>query len=123
MTGAGNEAPEVILDRVPCIYYPVQFWKDKSKGNVSALIDFGSKVNAMTPVYAIKLSFKVWRTNVRAQKIDAFLLATYKMVITAFQVLNKLGRAYFFQELFLLTNISIEVILEMPFLILSNANI
>ena len=38
------------LDRVPCIYYPVQFWKIKG-ATIQALIDSGSKVNAMTPAY------------------------------------------------------------------------
>ena len=54
VTGASKEAPEVVLDRVPCIYYLVQFRKDKEK-TIRALIDFGSEVNAMTPAYAKKL--------------------------------------------------------------------
>ena len=49
VTGANKEAQEVILDRVPCIHYPVQFQKDKEV--IKALIDSGSKVNAMTPAY------------------------------------------------------------------------
>ena len=36
---------------------------------------------------------------------------------------DKLGRAWFFQETFLLANISVEVVLGMPFLNLSNADI
>ena len=40
----------MILDRVFCIYYPVQFQKDKEV--IKALIDSGSKVNAMTLAYA-----------------------------------------------------------------------
>ena len=50
VTGANKEAQEVILDRVPCIHYPVQFQKDKEV--IKALIDSASKVNAMTPTYA-----------------------------------------------------------------------
>lgn len=47
-------APEhVILQRVPCIRYPVQFWKDPF-GVVQALIYSSSKVNAIHPVYAAK---------------------------------------------------------------------
>ena len=45
------------------------------------------------------------------------------MVITAFQILNKLDCFRFFQKIFLLVNISIEVVLSMFFLIFSNANI
>ena len=45
------------------------------------------------------------------------------MVIAGFQIENKLGKAQFFEESFLLADTSIEVVLRMPFLILSNANI
>ena len=44
------------------------------------------------------------------------------MVIVTFQIKNKLGRAWFFQETFLLANTSIEIIIGMPFLTFSNAN-
>ena len=45
------------------------------------------------------------------------------MVIAGFQVEDKLGRVRFFQESFLLAETSMEVVLEMPFLTFSNANI
>ena len=45
------------------------------------------------------------------------------MALADFQVEDKLGRARFFQETFLLANISVEIVLDMPFLTLSNANI
>ena len=45
------------------------------------------------------------------------------MIIAGFQVEDKLNRARFFQESFLLAKISIEVILRMPFLTFSNADI
>ena len=45
------------------------------------------------------------------------------MVLADFQVENKLGKARFFQETFLLANISAEVVLGMPFLTLSNADV
>ena len=38
-----------------------------------------------------QLGFKVQKTNINTQKIDGFSLATYGMIITAFQVLNKLA--------------------------------
>lgn len=111
----------IVLDRVSCIHYPVQFRKDK--GEVTALIDSGSDINEMTPAYAAKLGLKVCKTNVSAQKIDGSSLATYEMVIAAFQLLDKLGRARFFQESFLLADTSMEVVPGMPFLTLSNADI
>ena len=111
-----------VLDRVPCIRYPVQFRKDKSK-DVLALLDPKSEVNAMTPVYAAHLGLKVRVTNVGAQKIDGSSLATYDIVIAAFQIVDKLSRSRFFQKTFLPADISMKVVLGMPFLILSNADV
>ena len=82
MTNVNNKAQEVILDRFHYVYYPVQFWKDKSM--IWGLINFGSKVNTITPTYTTKLGLKVWRADVGAQKIDTSLLATYGMVIATF---------------------------------------
>ena len=57
---------EATLERVPCIWYLVQFRrkndKDKDK-DMRALIDLGSKVNAIHLAYATKLGF-------HARKID-----------------------------------------------------
>ena len=121
VTRTNNEAQEVILDRIPCIHYPVQFGKDKEV--IRTLIDSDSKDNAMTLAYASKLGFWVQKTYVGAQKIDSSSLWTFRMVIASFQVEDKLGRARFFQKLFLLAEISIGVVLRMLFLTLSNADI
>ena len=123
MTSASREAPKVrVLDKVPCICYPIQFRKDKDK-DVLALLKSGSKVNAMTPAYAAHLDLKVRMTNIDTQKIDGSSPATYSMVIAIFQVVNKLGRSWFFQETFLLANISMKVVLGMPFLTFSNTDV
>ena len=45
------------------------------------------------------------------------------MVIAAFQVVDKLGFSRFFQEIFLLADISIKVVLGMLFFILSNIDV
>ena len=111
----------VVLDCVPCICYPMRF--KKSKVQVLALINSGSEVNAMTPAYALKLGLKVHTTNVGAQKINGSTLETFRIVLASFQVEDKLGRTRYFQETFLLADISVEVVLGMPFLTLSNANI
>ena len=111
-----------VLDKVPCICYPVQFRKDKGK-DVLALLDSGSKVNAMTLAYAAHLGLKVKVTDVGAQKIDGSSLTTYDMVIAAFQIVDKLNRFRFFQETFLLADISIEVVLGMPIFSFSNVDI
>ena len=77
----------------------------------------------MTPVYAAKLDLKVRKTNIGAQKIDGSTFETFEMVLADFQMEDKLGRAWFFQETFLLANISAEIVLGMPFLTLNNADI
>ena len=77
----------------------------------------------MTPAHAKRLSLWVYFTNIGAQKIDSSILKTFKMVLASFQVEDKLGRARFFQETLLLANISAEVVLGMPFLTFSNANV
>ena len=77
----------------------------------------------MTPGYASKLGLKVRPTDVGAQKIDGSTLETFGMVLASFQVEDTLGRARFFQETFLLADLSVEVVLGMPFLTLSNADI
>lgn len=116
-----SKEDEVVQKRVPYIHYPLRFQKDTNK--VQALIDSGSKINAMTPAYASKLGLQVRQTHVSAQKINSSILETFGMVLASFQVEDKLGRARFFQETFLLADISVEMVLEMPFLTLSNVNI
>ena len=111
-----------LLEKVPCICYSIQFHKDKSK-DVLALLNSGSKVNAMTQAYAAHLSLKVRVTNDGAQKIDGSSLGTYGMVIASFYVIDKLGCSWVFQGTFLLADISMKVVLSMPFLTFSNAHI
>ena len=77
----------------------------------------------MSPAYAAKLGLKVQKTDIGAQKIDGSTLETFGMILADFQVEDKLGRARFFQETFLLADISTEVVPGMPFLTLSNANV
>ena len=77
----------------------------------------------MRLAYTAQLGLKVQKTDVDTSKINRSLLATYGMVIAAFQVLDMLGCSWFFQETFLLANISMEVVLGILFLTLSNVNI
>ena len=87
------------------------------------MIDSSSKFNAISPAYAKKLGLQIRKTDVSAQKIDGSTLSTFEIVIVVFQVQDKLGRARFFQKTFLMANTSMEVVFEMPFLTLSNANV
>ena len=115
VTGSDEE----VVVRVPYIHYPVQFQEEQ----VRALLDSGSKVNAMNPDYARKLGLKIRRTNIGAQKIDGSALETFGMVIADFQVEDKASRPRFFQETFLVADTKFEVILGMPFLKISNADV
>ena len=77
----------------------------------------------MTPGYAAKLGLKVRLTHLQAQKIDGSTLEMFGMVLASFQVEDTLRKAQFFVETFLLADFSVKVVLEMPFLTLSNADI
>ena len=117
MTGAREEA----LERVLYIYYPVQFKKDKTQ--MQALIDLESEVNAIHPFFAKQLDLLIRPTDVRGQKFDGSMLDTHKMVVAAFSVMDKANRAKFFEETFLVANISPEIVFGMPFLILSGLDV
>ena len=64
VTGASKKALKIrVLDKVPCICYPIQYCKDKGK-DVLALIDSKSEVNTITPAYTAHLGLKLKVTNV-----------------------------------------------------------
>ena len=77
----------------------------------------------MNLIYAAKLGLANRKTNVDAQKIYGSTLVAYKMVLIGFSVQDKLERVWFFEKTFFLTNTSIEVVLRMPFLAFSNADV
>ena len=58
-----------------------------------------------------------------AQNINGSTLETFKMIITNFQIKDKICKSQYFQEIFLITNIKVEVILRMFFLKLNNVNV
>ncbi len=108
------------LQRVPCIWYPVWFHEGKL---IRPLIDSGSEINAITPAYAAELGFTARKTSIRAQKIDSSPLETHGIVSARFSLQNSLGKVWFCEETFLLADTSMEVVLRMLFLSLSNANV
>ncbi len=63
------------------------------------------------------------KTNVGAKKIDSPTLETYEMVVSTFSVLDKDSRERFFEESFLLADANPDIVLRMPFLTMSNADI
>ena len=108
-----------IFARVPCICYPINF----EKKSVLALLDSSSEVNAVYPVFAKELGLSIRPTDIGAQKIDGTTLETYDMVVAVFSMEDKANRVRFFEKTFLVANISPEVVLEMPFFILSSADV
>ena len=76
----------------------------------------------MTSTFAAKLGLVIQKTDINAQKINGLSLVTYKMVLVGFSVQDKLKKIWFFEEIFLLADTSMEVVLGMSFLIFSNVN-
>lgn len=77
----------------------------------------------MSPGYAKKLGLQIRKTDVRVQKIDRSTLDIFGMVITSFQDQDKLGRARFFQEIFLVTNNSMKAVFWILFLTFSKVDV
>ena len=77
----------------------------------------------MHPSFAKQLGLSIRLTDVGAQKIDGTTLNTHGMVIAAFSVVDKANRVRFFEETFLVANISLEVVLGMLFLTLSGTDV
>ena len=118
MTGASEES----LERVSCIYYPVQF-KNMDKGPVQVLIDSRSEVNAIHPSFVKQLGLFIRPTDIGAQKIDGTTLKTHEMVVAVFSVEDKANQIKFFEETFLVANVSPKVVFGMLFLNLSGADV
>lgn len=81
----------IVLDRIPYIYYPVQF-QNGGKVVTRALINSGSEFNVMILTYAKELGLSTRQTKVGARKIESSSLKIFKMVFTGIQVVDKLGR-------------------------------
>lgn len=74
------ENNSLALDWVLCIQYPVWFKINK----VCTLINSGSKINALSTMYALKLGQIVRYINVGAQQIDGFTFETFGIVLVSF---------------------------------------
>ena len=66
MIGAREEA----LERVSCIYYPIQFM-NTDRAPVQGLIDSESEVNAVHPSFVKQIGLSIRPTTIGAQKIIA----------------------------------------------------
>lgn len=80
-----------LLEKILCIHYLLHFKKDLYE--IRALINLSSEVNTITPAYATKLGLKIRKTNIKIQKIDNSTFNIFEMVLTNFQIKDKLGKA------------------------------
>ncbi len=93
------------------------------KNQIKALLNSKSKVNTISQAFAHQLSLKIWKTNVEAQIITSTTLKTYGIVVSTFSILDKDGKERFFEKSFLLADVKPDIVLGMPFLIMSNADV
>lgn len=56
---------------------------------MKTLIDYSNKVNIIIAIYISKLRFQACHINVRASKIDGFILETFSIILTRFWIKNK----------------------------------
>ena len=77
----------------------------------------------MHPAFAKKLGFIVQTTNVGAQKIDDTTLENYGIVVAAFLVTNQANKIRFFEEIFLVINLSPDMVFEIPFFTFSSIDV
>ncbi len=113
-----KKTEEKELEQISYIWYFVIF-----KNQTEALLDLKSEINAMSQAFAYQLSLKIWKTNVRAQKIDGTTLETYGIVVSTFSMSNKDDKERCFEESFLLADIKLDIVFGMPFLTMSNVDI
>lgn len=77
-----TSAKKDVLKYIIYIYFSVWFKKDITE--VQTLINSGSEVNTMVPVYTKKLGLRMQKTNIEALKINGSILETYSIVIAGF---------------------------------------
>ena len=111
-----------------CIQYSIAFPSSVTQNGLAldpllALLDSGNEVNAMYPAFAERLGFVVLTTNVGVQKIDGTTFETYGMVVAAFSVTDQANKVRFFEEIFLVANVSPDMVFGMSFLILNSADV
>ena len=116
------------LKQITCIQYPSAFSGSVAQDGstldlVLALLYLGSEVNIMHPTFAKRLGLVIQTTNVGAQKIDGTTLETYGMVVAVFSITSQVNRVRFFEETFLVANVSPDMVLGIIFFTQSGANV
>ena len=88
-----------------------------------ALFDSGNEVNAIHPTLTRKLRLPIRLTDIEAQKITGTMLDIFEIVVSAFSVTDKANGVRFFEETFLVANVSPKVVFGIPFLTLSGTDV
>ena len=114
-----SENPRSNLTQVPYICYPINF----GKKSVLALLDSGSKVNTIHPIFAKKLGLSIKPIDIGVQKFDGITLNIFGIVVAAFLVTDKANQLRFFKKTFLVANVSPEIVFGILFFTFSSANI
>lgn len=58
---------------------------------IIVLINFNNEINIKNLAQVAQLVFELKKTDINAQKIDKFIVKSFKIVIANFQNLNKLS--------------------------------
>ena len=103
--------------------YPVPHHLQKKSVPMSVLFNLGSEVNAIHPIFAKELGLLIRPIDIRIQKIDGTILNIFGIVVAVFSVTDKANRVRFFEETFLMANISLKVVFKMLFFTLSGADV
>ncbi len=93
------------------------------KNKTKVLVDSKSKVKAISQALVLPLGPKIQKTNVRAQKSNVIILETNKMIISTFFILDKDSKGRFFEKNFLLTDVKLDIVFGILFLIMNNIDI
>lgn len=68
-----DDDKKVGFKKIPYIHNLIWIYQDK----IWTLLNSKSKVNVISPDYAQKLGYYIWKTNVKAQKISGSALETF----------------------------------------------
>ena len=74
-------------------------------------------------IFAKRLSFVMQFTNIGTSKIDHSTFKIYGITVIAFIVIDQNIKVGFIEKAFLVPNVNLDIVLELFFLILSNADV
>lgn len=77
----------------------------------------------MILIFVARLDLSTQPISISIYKANGFTLKTYNIVMTGFFIWDKYGIIRFFEETFLFTDTSIEVVLGISFLTLSSMDV